>query len=521
MRSQRSVTSKHILWGLGFLALTILACVRSGLTTPAANYSVSSVTQESTLSPPLPTQVKLNTMVPLNLPDRLPNAPLQTPTPDPPRVLPTLNSQSQIHIVTPGETLAIIAAKYGVLWGSIATENKITNPDLLSIGQSLVIPPLQPSGTGSPYKVIPDSELVFGPASVLLDMDSFLPAQSGYLLNYSEELDNEPWSGVQVVSRVAREFSVNPRLLLALLEFQSGWVTHKNPPAGTLDYPLGYADANRKGLYRQLIWAANNLNRGYYLWKANALSHWILVDESVILINPGINPGTAGVQYLMSLLYDRAAWDRSVSADGLAQTYRKLFGSPFDFSIEPLLPSSLQQPPLILPFEAGKIWSFTGGPHGGWGDGSAWAGLDFAPPGNALGCVPSDEWVTAIADGLIIHSSEGVVVLDLDGDGYEQTGWTILYLHIESRDRIPSGQWVKAGDLIGHPSCEGGISNGTHVHLARRYNGEWISADGSIPFNLSGWLSQGTGFEYDGYLVKNGQMVEAWDSRKPENQISR
>jgi LasA protease len=80
---------------------------------------------------------------------------------------------------------------------------------------------------------------------------------------------------------------------------------------------------------------------------------------------------------------------------------------------------------------------------------------------------------------------------------------------------------LKAGDRIGHPSCEGGVSNGTHVHLARRFNGEWIPADGSLPFVLDGWVSLGTGVEYNGYLSKDGEMVEAWDSRKPENQISR
>ncbi|MEN6524529.1 MAG: hypothetical protein ABFD14_12480, partial [Anaerolineaceae bacterium] len=85
----------------------------------------------------------------------------------------------------------------------------------------------------------------------------------------------------------------------------------------------------------------------------------------------------------------------------------------------------------------------------------------------------------------------------------------------------PVNTHVNAGDRIGHPSCEGGVSNGTHVHMARKYNGEWIPADQSIPFVLDGWVSQGTGIEYNGYLVKNEKVVEAWDSRKPENQIQR
>jgi murein DD-endopeptidase MepM/ murein hydrolase activator NlpD len=135
--------------------------------------------------------------------------------------------------------------------------------------------------------------------------------------------------------------------------------------------------------------------------------------------------------------------------------------------------------------------------------------------------VSSDAWVVAVTDGVILRSEYGEVVEDLDGDGYEQTGWTVLYMHIESRDRVSVGDRVKAGDRIGHPSCEGGVSNGTHVHLARRYNGEWISADGSLPYNLEGWISKGNGKEYDGWLVRGNETIEAWNTRRDENQIHR
>ena len=46
---------------------------------------------------------------------------------------------------------------------------------------------------------------------------------------------------------------------------------------------------------------------------------------------------------------------------------------------------------------------------------------------------------------------------------------------------------MKAGDAIGKPSCEGGDATGTHVHIARKYNGEWVLADGGLPFVLSGY----------------------------------
>ena len=174
-----------------------------------------------------------------------------------------------------------------------------------------------------------------------------------------------------------------------------------------------------------------------------------------------------------------------------------------------------------MPFEEGNIWSYTSGPHGGWGNGSAWAALDFAPPGEILGCVSSDAWVVAVADGQIDYSDNGMVIQDLDGDGWFQTGWSILYMHIETRDRVASGTFVKAGSRIGHASCEGGLSTGTHVHLARRYNGEWIPADQTIPFVLDNWVSQSAGNEYDGYLVRDNITVEAINGKQDENQIQR
>lgn len=82
----------------------------------------------------------------------------------------------------------------------------------------------------------------------------------------------------------------------------------------------------------------------------------------------------------------------------------------------------------------------------------------------------------------MVRSERGVVVLDLDGDGHEQTGWAVLYLHIAARERVPVGQHLYPGERIGHPSCEGGIATGTHVHLARKFNGSGSPPTGRCPF---------------------------------------
>jgi murein DD-endopeptidase MepM/ murein hydrolase activator NlpD len=412
------------------------------------------------------------------------------------------------YTVQAGDSLGGIAQRYGITLEALMQANGLNESSILAIGLVLNIPPVVTDpNSGSAFKIVPDSELVYGPASVGLDLDSFLQSKGGYLADYLQDVNGEYLSGSQIILRVAENYSVNPRLLVALLEYRSGWVTNQFP--SNVDYPLGNYEPFYAGLYRQTAWAADNLNRGYYLWRANAISTLPLGDGTYIPLAPTVNAGTMGVQYFFSLFNDRASWDLDVGAQGLFQTYNLLFGYPFDYDIASLRPLGLTQPAMQLPFEPGVTWAFTGGAHGGWDTGSAWAALDFAPPFEGLGCAPSDMWVTAVANGYIIRAEDGSVIQDLDNDGYEQTGWTVLYMHIDSNERVEAGTYVYAGDRIGHPSCEGGISNATHLHIARRYNGEWIPADGNLPFVMDGWVSSGEGIYYDGYLTRGALVLHA------------
>jgi LasA protease len=452
---------------------------------------------------------------------RSPGVIASTPTPDVPHSLPSLRTEPEAYAVKPGDTLGQIANRYGISLEQLLKENDLANPNVLEVGQVLTIPVPTPQERGTDFKIIPDSELVNGPYNLLINVEEFIKQQGGYLATYREDVDEKSLTGAQIVQRVGQDYSVSPRLLLAVLQYQGGWLTEANPKKADLVYPIGFRDPQRKGLYRQLAWAANNLNRGYYLWQVNAVATWLLSDGNVVPVASTINAGTAGIQQMFALLYDRAAWENAVSQEGLYATFESLFGYPFDYAIEPLLPPDLKQPTLQLPIEPGVTWSFTGGPHGGWGDGAAWAALDFGPPGEALGCTPSDAWVVAAADGKILRAENGAVIQDLDGDGFEQTGWVLLYMHIESRDRVEAGTYIRAGERIGHPSCEGGVSSGTHVHIARRYNGQWIPADQDIPFVLDGWTSSGTGAEYDGFLTQGDENIEAYAGNSPENGIER
>jgi LasA protease len=475
------------------------------------------VADASTPRGPTPTRAPIS----VTYAQRSQNMIFVTPTADAPHALPSPRQDMHVYTVEAGDTLGSIAQSYGITLEALMQANGLSATSFLAVGQVLSIPPVETDpNPGSSFKIIPDSELVYGPAGVSLDIGDYIQSRGGYLADYAQDVNGEYLTGTQVVERISQNYSVNPRLLLALLEYRSQWVT--NPVPSNIEYPMGFFDDYYAGLYRQLAWTANNLNRGYYLWRVNGIATLPLSDGSYVPMSPTINAGTAGLQYFLAQFNNRPVWDLDVSEYGFFLTYNLLFGYPFDYEIAALLPSGLTQPPMQLPLQNGTTWSFTGGPHGGWDAGSAWAALDFAPPGEGGGCDPAPEWVTAVADGFIIRADNGAVIQDLDNDGFEQTGWTVLYMHIASDGRVQPNTYVYAGDIIGHPSCEGGVSNATHLHIARRFNGEWIPADGNIPFNLDGWVSSGNGIEYDGYLTKGSTVIEAWEGvHEGLNQISR
>ncbi|HFC09862.1 MAG TPA: LysM peptidoglycan-binding domain-containing protein [Chloroflexi bacterium] len=461
--------------------------------------------------------------LPFATPVREPGQTPPSPTPNPPRPLPTLRAQEQRYQVQPGDTLAVLARRFEVSVQAIAEANHLTDLNTLSVGQVLTIPAPAPAAAAPAFKILPDAELVASPSNAAFDVKAFVAKAGGFLATYQEDVHGTTMRGDEMLARVARDYSVNPRLLLALLEYQSGWVTHTEIPEQQRAYPFGWRDPQREGLWRQLHWAANELNRGYYLWRVNALGAFVLADGLLVRPNPSVNAGTAAVQHFFALVDDLQDWQHDVGPEGLAATYLRLFGYPFDYTVDPLVPPGLTQPPMQLPFEPGVVWYFTGGPHSAWGDGSAWAALDFAPsdlPPNG-GCQVSKAWAVAVADGLVVRAADGVVMLDLDGDGYEQTGWDVLYLHIADEGRVAPGTYLHAGERIGHPSCEGGLANATHLHIARKYNGEWISADRDLPWVLDGWVSSGTGRPYDGFLRRGQQVKEACQCREAKNSLSR
>jgi murein DD-endopeptidase MepM/ murein hydrolase activator NlpD len=124
-----------------------------------------------------------------------------------------------------------------------------------------------------------------------------------------------------------------------------------------------------------------------------------------------------------------------------------------------------------------------------------------------------------MADGLVVRADIDGLILDLDQDGDERTGWVLFYLHLAANKRATVGQVLQAGDPIGYPSCEGGSSTGTHIHVARKYNGEWILADGPLALSFEGWVAKSAGEAYKGSLTRGPLNIRACDCSDAPSQI--
>ena len=434
-----------------------------------------------------------------------PTLPAITPLPTRPLHYP---GQLVDYTAQTGDTLPALAARFNTTEQEIRAANSVipSNATTMPPGFPMKIPIYYQPFWSSPFQILPDSLFVNGPAQVGFNTAAYVDSQPGWLKNYTFFVGSQTVRGGDLVQGIADDYSISPRLLLAVIEYSCKALSDPHLPESDDAYYLGYANPIDHGLYRQLVWWADYINNAYYSARDGLLTQWDLQDGTQERPDPWLNPASVAFQYFYSQTLPVPDYRVAISGEGFVKTYTRLFGDPWKGS-EPHIPGSLVQPPLLLPFAAGQTWAFTGGPHTGFGDELPYAAVDFAP--GASGCEPSNLWATAVASGTIVRTGDAEVILDLDGDGHEQTGWTILYLHLENSSKIPVGSHVKTGDPLGHPSCEGGRATGTHVHIARKYNGEWIDAGGVVPLNLEGWIVHAGSVAYQGWMTRGSQTITA------------
>lgn len=415
-----------------------------------------------------------------------------------------------IYLAQSGDTLIAVARRFGVSPEEIRLSMPLPAEQMLPPGETLALPD-RLRAAGPSGLLLPDSEIVYSPTSAGFDLEGTIRSAGGYLSRYRQEIDHEMLTGAEIIRRISVDTSLNPRLLLALLEYRAGWVYGEPRREEDVVFPIGFKVETSLGLFPEMILTARTLTRGYYGWRSGEITTLTYANGSKQRMAPRLNAGSAALQQLFAALVPPSELESALYGENaFPALYARMFGDPWQTpQANGLFPSGLQPPTLELPFLPGRAWSVTGGPHTSWGIGSPRGAIDFAPTGEVTGCHISPAWITAAGSGLVARSERGVVVLDLDGDGFEGSGWVLLYMHVAGFERAKVGDRLELNDPIGHPSCEGGKATGTHVHIARKYNGEWLPVDGAFPLAFSGWQVTAGEKPFEGTLVRGGEVVTA------------
>lgn len=220
--------------------LSILACSLLNFSPGATN-----PTKSVGISTQIPDPVESETLEPD--PQAVSTQTDITATAEPEVISPTGTAQTGtkippiLYYTQAGDTLDVLAIRFGVQPTEISSPDSIPPAGLMQPNQLLIIP-ARLGETTPPDKLMPDSEIVYSPSAVDFDIKKYVQDAGGELSTYKQYLKDGWYTGAGVVQRVAIENSVNPRLLLALLEYQSHWVFGQPANLAETDYPMGYID---------------------------------------------------------------------------------------------------------------------------------------------------------------------------------------------------------------------------------------------------------------------------------------
>jgi murein DD-endopeptidase MepM/ murein hydrolase activator NlpD len=366
------------------------------------------------------------------------------------------------------------------------------------VGPSTTAPaPTQPAPVLPSATPAPPADVFFHPARLSYTPDfaderiqAFLAEQPGPLKDVRVQIGSRSQSFAAVLTSLSTLYSFSPKVMLALIEAQSGLLTAAQPTGDQVGWALGYQGngGGRRGVYAQLRWGSLELRqamRDYALGFGKSLPPLEFADGSQQQVDPSISLS----RYVLArvLAPTTSPGNLSPRLDRFLDTYTRLFGDPRPEPIdwpqpaEPFLSQPMEQIVPItsffdhdLPFlqKNGSLLTF-------WGRSET--DISFAYDGHTgwdYAMAPPDK-VLAAAEGRVIfagNSDDGcatparAVILD-HGNGYRT-----LYWHLASND-VEAGQLVERGAVLGMAG-ESGCATGPHLHFQVQYLGRDVDPYG-------------------------------------------
>jgi len=348
--------------------------------------------------------------------------------------------------------------------------------------------------------LLSDGQFVWGPNVGPFNVGAYLRNRKSPLAPYAADL--ELWASYS---------SVNPKVLLTVLEIRDSWVT--NLPVGTPPVVVSqrieatamqlaatfYEHLHTWGARRPVL--SNSPAGGPAIWYA---------DGSVAVLDASTSSGTAAVASVLAA----DAYPEGFSIQDVAEPadFPIVFGALFpgtDLLSEANQINPLTVPPanlLQLPYPLGATWTASG-PHS-WNGGNyppPFSSLDFFTGGGTCGA-PPNLYAVAAASGSVYRPFGYSCWLEIDHGG----GWVTSYYHLRNLySGAPLGRAAKVG-TIACELCAGGFSTGPHVHFSLKYNGAYASLEGVM---LSGWTVHAGSVPYtSGSFERDGSSLAAYSA---------
>lgn len=344
-----------------------------------------------------------------------------------------------------------------------------------------VPPPAPPRAT-----LINRERFFYEPNFYAAQVQAYLDTQPGPLRGLRAPIGDREQSLAEIVSSAATYISVNPKVILTLIEQQSGALTNPAPSEDQLKWLLAYRGENerRAGWVAQLDWLRRELHRAQSDFPNNPQLTY--ADASRSPLPPGL--GVADYAIARVLAQTTSAADLPNKLDrgnsSFVATYTRLFGDPREAPVDlpapavPFLSLPMDKPHQITSFfdhdspflqQNGSIVTYRGersidprmsyDGHDGWD-------IAMLPP----------EPVLAAADGTVVFAGNAAdgcntraVVID-HGNGYRT-----LYWHLGKVTAQPGP--IKRGDKVGVAGASG-CGTGPHLHFSVQYLGRGTDAYG-------------------------------------------
>jgi len=337
-----------------------------------------------------------------------------------------------------------------------------------------------PSPTPGPTQAafFDDQRLNYEPDFYAPQIQAFLERHPGVLQRIVVPVGNRRHTFAEALSGQATYYSVNPKIILALIELQSGLISDTQPAADQFAWAAGFRGENgrRRGLQAQVRWAVKEI-----LYARRDYPRRVALTFADGATAPPPDTMTLAEYALARVLAPTTTPGRLAALmERFRTTYTRLFDDPRVAPVGWPMPAA---PFLTRPI--GKVVPVTsffdhGGPFltrdGAAGVATYWGRRETDPifaynghDGWDYAAAPPDRALAA-ADGLVAFAGNaddgcatGAVVID-HGNGYRTLYWHLDRVDVAIGERVARGQAI---GVIGNSGC----STGPHLHFGVQYLG--------------------------------------------------